>query len=152
MVTGSWSPSPLIVSRVPSAFWPEQAYILRVAHLTLRDVPIYYWYIIILLYMFVYHIYRSSVYPACRKRRLNGTVSLNNRIKKVSVLGRAYYRTLWRWEPYRRYNFFSPPACLCRKFLRGETITRVNGNVSFFAGKRSQNFLTCKRSPLTIAY
>ena len=30
---------------------------------------------------------------------------------------------------------------------KGETITRVNGNVSFFAGKCLQNFLTCKRSP-----
>ena len=33
----------------------------------------------------------SSVSPACRKRRLNGVVSRNNRIKggPVSVLGRA---------------------------------------------------------------
>ena len=33
---------------------------------------------------------------------------------------------------------------------KGETITRVNGNVSFFAGKRLQNSLTCKRSPQII--
>ena len=34
----------------------------------------------------------SSVSPACRKRRLNGAVSRNNRIKRLapcSVLGRA---------------------------------------------------------------
>ena len=33
---------------------------------------------------------------------------------------------------------------------KGETITSVNGNVSFFAGKRLQNSWTCKRSPLII--
>ena len=33
---------------------------------------------------------------------------------------------------------------------KGETITRVNGNISFFAGKRLKKFLMCKRSRLTI--
>ena len=27
---------------------------------------------------------------------------------------RNYAKGLWRWEPDRRYNFFSPPAHLCR--------------------------------------
>ena len=62
----------------------------------------------------------SSVSPACRKRRLNGAVCRNHRIKRV-VPCRCRTGTLknpskclWRWEPNRRYNyfFFSPPAHL----------------------------------------
>ena len=44
----------------PSAFGPELAYRLRVAQPTLMDAPIYFWYTIILLYMFVYHIFMTS--------------------------------------------------------------------------------------------
>ena len=63
----------------------------------------------------------ASVSPACRKRRLNGTVCRNHRIKWL-VSCRCGTDTLknpakclWRWEPDRRYNFFfSPPAHLYR--------------------------------------
>ena len=56
-----------------------------------------------------------------RKRRLNGAVCRNHRIKRV-VPCRCRTGTLknptkclWRWEPDRRYNFFfNPPAHLCR--------------------------------------
>ena len=59
----------------------------------------------------------SSVSQACRKRRLNGAVCRNHRIKRV-VPCRCRTGTLknptkclWRWEPDRRYKFFfSPPA------------------------------------------
>ena len=65
-------------------------------------------------------IYISSVSPACCKRRLNGAVCRNHRIKRV-VPCRCRTGTLknpakclWHWEPDRRYNFFfSPPAHLC---------------------------------------
>ena len=59
----------------PLAFGPELAYRLHVAHPTLMDVTRYFWYTFILLYMFVYHIFKdpstlvgcwSSVY----KRRI----------------------------------------------------------------------------------
>ena len=56
----------------------------------------------------------------CRKRRINGAVSRNNRIKRVARLGawtgtlKNPTKSLWRWEPDRRSNFFSPPAHLCR--------------------------------------
>ena len=56
-----------------------------------------------------------------RKRRLNGAVCRNHRIKRFGP--RVGVRTgtlknptkcLWRWEPDRRSNFFfSPPAHLC---------------------------------------
>ena len=62
----------------------------------------------------------SSVSPGCRNRRLNGAVCRNYRIKRV-VPCRCRTGTLknptkclWRLEPDRRYNFFSPPAHLCR--------------------------------------
>ena len=54
-----------------------------------------------------------------RKRRLNGAVCQNHRIKRVVP---CWCRTgtlkkptkcLWRWEPDRRSNFFSPPAHIC---------------------------------------
>ena len=45
---------------IPSAFGPELAYRLRVAQPTLKDVPIYFWYTIILLYMFVHRIFRTQ--------------------------------------------------------------------------------------------
>ena len=45
----------------PSAFGPELAYILCDAQPTLLDVPRYFWYTIILLYMFVYHIFMSDL-------------------------------------------------------------------------------------------
>ena len=44
----------------PSAFGPELAYRLRVAQTSLMDVPRFFWYNIILLYMFVYHIFMTS--------------------------------------------------------------------------------------------
>ena len=54
-------PRPLwLLFGTPSAFGPEHAYRLRVAQPTLMDVPIYFWYTIILLYMFVYHIFMTS--------------------------------------------------------------------------------------------
>ena len=55
-----------------------------------------------------------------RKRRLNGAVCRNHRIKGCSrVVARTGTlknptKCLWRWEPDRRSNFFfSPPAQLC---------------------------------------
>ena len=54
-------PRPLwLLVGTPSAFWPELAYNLRVAQPTLMDVPIYFLYTIILLYMFVNHIFMTS--------------------------------------------------------------------------------------------
>ena len=50
----------LLIGTTPSAFGPELAYRLRVAQPTLMDVPIYFWYTIILFYMFVYHIFMTS--------------------------------------------------------------------------------------------
>ena len=58
---------------------------------------------------------------ACRKRRLNGAMCRNHRMKRVvpcrcrtgTLQNPA--RCLWRWEPDRRYIFFfNPPAHLCR--------------------------------------
>ena len=55
-----------------------------------------------------------------RKRRLNGAVCRNHRIKRWSRVGvwtgtlKNPAKCLWRWEPDRRFNFFfSPPALLC---------------------------------------
>ena len=55
-----------------------------------------------------------------RKRRLNGAVCRNHRIKGWSRVGARIgtlknpTKCLWRWEPDRRSNFlFSPPAHLC---------------------------------------
>ena len=55
-----------------------------------------------------------------RKRRLNGAVCRNHRIKGWSRVGartgtlKNPTKCLWRWEPDRRSNFFfSPPAHLC---------------------------------------
>ena len=55
-----------------------------------------------------------------RKRRLNGAVCRNHRIKRVVRVGartgtlKNPTKCLWRWEPDRRSNFFfSPPAHLC---------------------------------------
>ena len=63
----------------------------------------------------------SSVSQVFRKRRLNGAVSRNNRIKRVAPCRcrtgtlKNPTKCLWRWEPDRRYNFFfGPPAHLCR--------------------------------------
>ena len=54
-----------------------------------------------------------------RKRRLNGAVCRNHRIKRV-VPCRCWdghvkepCEMSMAWEPDRRYNFFSPPAHLC---------------------------------------
>ena len=55
---------------------------------------------------------------ACRKRRLNGAVSLNYRIKRAvpcRCLDAGTLKNptkfLWRWDPDRRSNFFiSPPV------------------------------------------
>ena len=48
------------ISFIPSASGPELAYRLRAAQPTLMDVPIYFWYTITLLYMFVYQIFMTS--------------------------------------------------------------------------------------------
>ena len=54
-------PRPLwLLVETPSAFGPELAYRLRVAQPTLMDVTRYFWYTLILLYMFVYHIFMIS--------------------------------------------------------------------------------------------
>ena len=54
-------PRPLwLLVGTPSAFGPELAYRLRIAYPTLMDVTRYFGYIIILLYMFVYHIFMTS--------------------------------------------------------------------------------------------
>ena len=54
-------PRPLwLLVGTPSAFGPELACRPRVAQPTLMDVPIYFWYTTILLYMFVYHIFMTS--------------------------------------------------------------------------------------------
>ena len=50
---------------IPSAFGPELAYRLRVAQPTLMDVPIYFWYAIILLYVCVPHFYDLSALVGC---------------------------------------------------------------------------------------
>ena len=53
-------PRPLwLLVGTPSAFGHELAYRVRVAQPTLMIVPIYFWYTIILLYMFVYHIFMT---------------------------------------------------------------------------------------------
>ena len=71
--TGSWSPSPLIVR----AFGPELAYGLCVAQPTLMDVPIYFWYTI-LLYIFVYHIFMTSpLWLAVGPQSLSGWLFTN---------------------------------------------------------------------------
>ena len=55
-----------------------------------------------------------------RKRRLNGAMCRNHRIKRLVRVGartgtlKNPTKCLWRWEPDRRsYFFFSPPAHLC---------------------------------------
>ena len=61
-------PRPLwLLVGTPSAFWPELAYRLRVAHPTLMDVPFYFWYTIILLriYVCVAHFYDLSALVGC---------------------------------------------------------------------------------------
>ena len=55
----------------------------------------------------------SSVSPACRKRRLNGVVCRNHRIKRVdpcrSKTGtlKNPAKCLWHWAPDRRYDFLN---------------------------------------------
>ena len=49
-----------LLVETPSAFGPELAYGLRVARPTFMDVPIYFWYTIILLCLFVYHLFMTS--------------------------------------------------------------------------------------------
>ena len=44
----------------PSAFGPELTYRLRVAQPVLMDFPLYFWYSILLLYVFLYHIFMTS--------------------------------------------------------------------------------------------
>ena len=61
-------------------------------------------------------------YPQCdRKRRLNGAVCRNHRIKRVVPCRcldghvKEPYEMSMAWEPDRRSNFFGPPAhLLCR--------------------------------------
>ena len=50
----------LLLVGTPSALRHELAYRLHVAQPTLMDGPIYFWYTIILLYMFEYHIFMTS--------------------------------------------------------------------------------------------
>ena len=50
-----------LVVGTPSAVGPELAYSLHVAQPTLMDVPIFCWYTLILLYMFVYHIFMTAL-------------------------------------------------------------------------------------------
>ena len=77
----------------------------------------------------------SSVFPACRKRRLIGAVCRNHRIKRL-VPCRCRTGTLknptkclWRWEPDRRYNFFlgppAVPAHLCAVAYMTEIISLI---------------------------
>ena len=60
----------------------------------------------------------SSVSPACRKRRLNGAVSRNNRIKRLAPCRcldghvKEPYEMSMALGPDRRSNFFSWPAHL----------------------------------------
>ena len=51
-----------------------------------------------------------------RKRRLNGPVCRKGWSRVGARTGTLKNPTkcLWRWEPDRRSNFFSPPAHLCR--------------------------------------
>ena len=54
-------PHPLwLLVGTPSAFGPALAYRLRAAQPSLLNVPIYFWYTIILLSLFVYHIFITS--------------------------------------------------------------------------------------------
>ena len=54
--------------------------------------------------------------------------------KKVPSLGQKKSYSKWYNQNGQHSNELT-----CR-LTKGETITRVNGNVSFFAGKRLQNF------------
>ena len=59
-------PRPLwLLVGTSSAFGPELAYRLRVAQPTLMDVPMYFLQTIMLLYMFVYHIFYLSALVGC---------------------------------------------------------------------------------------
>ena len=73
-----------------------------------------------------------------RKRRLNGAVCRNHRIKGWSRVGartgtlKNPTKCLWRWEPDRRSNFFfSPPAHLCAVTYMTEILTIVTLNNQF---------------------
>ena len=74
----------------------------------------------------------SSVSPACHKRRLNGAMCRNHRIKRVfpcrCMMGtlKNPAKCLWRWDPDRRYNFF-----LVRLHIRAVTyMTEISLNVT----------------------
>ena len=55
-------PRPLwLLVGTPSAFGPELAHRVRVVQPSLTDVTRYFWYTLILLYMFVYHIFMTSL-------------------------------------------------------------------------------------------
>ena len=76
----------------------------------------------------------SPVSPACRKRRLNGAVFRNNRIKRVARVS-AWTGTLnnptkclWRWKPDCRFNFFFNPPAQCAVTY----ITEISLNVTFY--------------------
>ena len=94
--------------------WSE---FLSIDHDTIFSVPSFPE-VTLLIVLLLYNV--SSVSPACRKRRLNGAVSWDIRIKRMPRVC-AWTGTLtnptkclWRWEPDRRSNFFfSPPAHLC---------------------------------------
>ena len=94
--TGSWSPSPLIVSRTPSAFGPELAYRLRVAQPTLMDVPIFLIYFYITIYVCVPHFTTSPLWlRQGSSYSPNRLVSQSATLKEWSVQGckRAKHKT-----------------------------------------------------------
>ena len=104
-----------------------------------------------------------------RKRRLNGAVCRNHRIKRVvpcrcldglvpyihlarNERGRMYgtrtgtlknpTKCLWRWEPDRRSNFFfSPPAHLCAVTYMTEISLIVTLNNQFNSTQLKTNVL-----------
>ena len=67
--------------------------------------------------------FKSRIRPPYPQRVAKGDymeVCRNHRIKRVVPCRcragtlKNHAKCLWRWEPGRRYNIFSPPAHLCR--------------------------------------
>ena len=85
-----------------------------------------------------------------RKRRLNGAVCRNHRIKGWSRVGawtgtlKNPAKCLWRWEPDRRSNFFfSPPAHLCAVTCITEIslIVTLNNQLHTYLQKPASQFI-----------